>query len=193
MDPNCSLSHLGREKWKDPASLRVTQSLWMAWEAPHRTHTQHLEEPGRLTLPAPSGGRPPAGAQAGWDVAWPPCAQGDRAEGCLGLRPPRSRCLHRRLAWTDLACPHRHRTGSRGPGVELGLVQEGPRGPPRVASAPSALAVAVGAGLPAPAARCLSSRASVAPGSPGGTALFLSPRRVPAAGSGRPVPGVGLP
>lgn len=110
------------------------------------------------TPPAPSGVRPPAGAQAGWDVAWPPCARGGRAERSLGLRRPQSRCLHRRLTWTDLACARPApdwlwRTwGGAGAGAGRTAL------PSRVASAPPPSLSAVGAGpwrLPPLLLRCL--------------------------------------
>lgn len=72
------------EKW-NLASLRVTQSLWMALEAPHKTHTQHLEEPGRSHPARPrawAAGRPQVLKLAGTSRGLL-CAQGDRAEGCV--------------------------------------------------------------------------------------------------------------
>lgn len=46
--------------------MRVTWSLWMALEAPHKAHTQHLEEPGRLPRPPRQvSGRPQALKLAG--------------------------------------------------------------------------------------------------------------------------------
>lgn len=85
--------------------------------------------------------------------------------------------------------PAGHWTGSRGPGWSWGRCREGPRpGPRGVGARPPSLSLLARL----PSGSCcplLVLLRSVAPGLRG-TALLLSPRRVPAAGSGRPVPGV---
>lgn len=75
--------------------------------------------------------------------------------------------------------------------MELGPVQEGPRCPAawRQRLRPRCLLLVLAPGVCRP---CFSG-ALVAPGSPGCTALSLSPRQMPAAGSGRPVPWRGHP
>lgn len=157
-----------------PRILGVTQSLWMALEAPHKTHTQHLEEPA-ATCPPPSGGRRRqvlklAGMPRG------PCAQGDRAEGCLGqapAEPPSPQTAPDGQTWPALA----------GTGLaqrtrwSWGL-QEGPRGPARVARRPLGCRC-----WRWPSGCPLLVLLRRSPSGLRGTALLLSPRRVPAAGS----------
>lgn len=182
-----SLAHLGLEKAEGPRILAchpvLVDGFGTATQNPHTA----LEEPGRPPCP-------PAGAQAGWDVAWPPCARAACADAWAEVPveplPPQTTDVDR-----DLACPRPASDRLAGPGWSWGWAQEGPRSRPRpgprgVSTArPGRLLLALASWLLLPP--CLSSGSSVTPWSPGGTTLSLSPCRVPAARSGRPVPGPG--